>query len=189
MRQGLPTQHIDGRISISSGREATTSGHVGRTDDFKLPRRLLKRGRRGRVWRASCYVLDDSVRARWRCSAWVPLAATFLLPSVGSVAGQPIPPSLDSLVATIFPLPFATTVDRLRKSGVLRAQGLVGGNWIDAYDGMTVQVHNPATGDVITSVACIGRDEATDAISSAYSTFTTWSKLTASDRSKCLRKW
>ncbi|URD74607.1 dehydrogenase [Musa troglodytarum] len=73
-----------------------------------------------------------------------------------------------------------TTVDRLRKSGVLRAQGLVGGNWIDAYDGMTVQVHNPATGDVITSVACIGRDEATDAISSAY----TWSKLTASDRSK-----
>ncbi|CAL9114734.1 unnamed protein product [Musa textilis] len=33
-----------------------------------------------------------------------------------------------------------TTVDRLTKSGVLRAQGLVGGNWIDAYDGMTVQL-------------------------------------------------
>lgn len=31
-------------------------------------------------------------------------------------------------------------VDRLRKSGLLRSQGFVGGKWIDAYDGMTLQV-------------------------------------------------
>nr|XP_018678833.1 PREDICTED: succinate-semialdehyde dehydrogenase, mitochondrial-like isoform X1 [Musa acuminata subsp. malaccensis] len=63
-------------------------------------------------------------------------------------------------------------VDRLRKSGLLRSQGFVGGKWIDAYDGMTLQVQNPATGDVITSVPCMGKDEVPDAISSAYSTFT-----------------
>ncbi|XP_018678834.2 succinate-semialdehyde dehydrogenase, mitochondrial-like [Musa acuminata AAA Group] len=50
-------------------------------------------------------------------------------------------------------------VDRLRKSGLLRSQGFVGGKWIDAYDGMTLQVQNPATGDVITSVPCMGKDE------------------------------
>ncbi|KAJ8503963.1 hypothetical protein OPV22_004849 [Ensete ventricosum] len=80
-------------------------------------------------------------------------------------------------------------VDRLKESGLLKTQGLIGGKWIDAYDGKTIQVQNPATGDVITSVPCMGRNETTSAISSAYNTFSSWSKLTASERSKCLRKW
>ncbi|RWW16615.1 hypothetical protein GW17_00019490 [Ensete ventricosum] len=79
-------------------------------------------------------------------------------------------------------------VDRLKESGLLKTQGLIGGKWIDAYDGKTIQVQNPATGDVITSVPCMGRNETTSAISSAYNTFSSWSKLTASERSKCLRK-
>ncbi|THU67800.1 hypothetical protein C4D60_Mb05t28500 [Musa balbisiana] len=81
------------------------------------------------------------------------------------------------------------TVDRLKESGLLRTQGLIGGKWIDAYDGKTIQVQNPATGDVIATVPCMGRNETTNAISSAYNTFSSWSKLTASERSKCLRKW
>ncbi|XP_077244392.1 aldehyde dehydrogenase 5F1 isoform X2 [Tasmannia lanceolata] len=78
---------------------------------------------------------------------------------------------------------------RLIDSGLLRSQGLIGGKWTDAYDGKFIKVHNPATGDVIASVPCMGRRETTDAISSAYDTFNSWSKLTASERSKCLRKW
>ncbi|XP_042373209.1 succinate-semialdehyde dehydrogenase, mitochondrial-like isoform X1 [Zingiber officinale] len=80
-------------------------------------------------------------------------------------------------------------VDRLRQSGLLRTQGLIGGKWIDAYDGKTIPVHNPATGDVIANVPFMGRNEAINAISSAHEAFTSWSKLTANERSKRLRKW
>ncbi|KAG1326380.1 succinate-semialdehyde dehydrogenase, mitochondrial [Cocos nucifera] len=80
-------------------------------------------------------------------------------------------------------------VDRVRQSGLLKTQGLIGGKWTDAYDGKTIEVQNPATGDIITSVSDMGKKETTDAISSAYNTFNSWSKLTASERSKCLRKW
>ncbi|MQL86333.1 hypothetical protein Taro_018862 [Colocasia esculenta] len=84
--------------------------------------------------------------------------------------------------------PHAATT-RIRQSGLLRSQGLIGGKWTDAYDGKTIQVQNPATGDVITSVPCMGRRETADAITSAYNTFDSWSKLTAAERSKRLRKW
>ncbi|WOL16483.1 succinate-semialdehyde dehydrogenase, mitochondrial [Canna indica] len=80
-------------------------------------------------------------------------------------------------------------VSRLMESGLLRTQGLIGGKWIDAHDGKTIQVQNPATGDVIVSVPCMGKTETMSAISSAHDTYYSWSKLTASERSKRLRKW
>ncbi|KAJ8633064.1 hypothetical protein MRB53_026400 [Persea americana] len=78
---------------------------------------------------------------------------------------------------------------RVTESGLLKTQGLIGGIWMDAYDGKSIKVHNPATGDVVASVPCMGKQETTDAISSAYDAFNSWSKITASERSKCLRKW
>ncbi|KAH9676958.1 Succinate-semialdehyde dehydrogenase [Citrus sinensis] len=82
-----------------------------------------------------------------------------------------------------------SVTDRLRDSGLLRTQGLIGGKWIDAYDGKTLEVHNPATGEVIANVSCMGGKETKDAISSAFDAFNSWSKLTAAERSKGLRKW
>ncbi|KAK9266679.1 hypothetical protein L1049_005515 [Liquidambar formosana] len=78
---------------------------------------------------------------------------------------------------------------RLNSSGLLRTQGLIGGRWTDAYDGKTIEVYNPATGEVVANVPCMGGRETNDAISSAYDAFHSWSKLTAAERSKCLRKW
>ncbi|KAJ4705759.1 Aldehyde dehydrogenase [Melia azedarach] len=78
---------------------------------------------------------------------------------------------------------------QLRNSGLLRTQGLIGGKWIDAYDGKTLEVYNPATGEVIANVPHMGGKETNDAISSAYNAFNSWSKLTAAERSKYLRKW
>ncbi|KAL7088363.1 hypothetical protein ACP275_13G123500 [Erythranthe tilingii] len=78
---------------------------------------------------------------------------------------------------------------RLNSSGFIRSQGLIGGKWIDAHDGKTIEVRNPATGDLITNVACMGVRETNDAIASAHEAFISWSKLTAVERSKCLRKW
>ncbi|GAB4836739.1 Succinate-semialdehyde dehydrogenase, mitochondrial [Ancistrocladus abbreviatus] len=78
---------------------------------------------------------------------------------------------------------------RLNSSGLLRSQGLIGGKWIDAYDGKTIKVQNPATGDIIANVPCMGARETNDAIKYAYDAFSSWSKLTSAERSKCLRKW
>ncbi|KAI4374623.1 hypothetical protein MLD38_012597 [Melastoma candidum] len=80
-------------------------------------------------------------------------------------------------------------VCKLQSSGLLRSQAFIGGKWTDAYDGKTVKVFNPATGDLITEVPCMGTKETNDAISSAYDAFRAWSKLTAAERSRILRKW
>uniref|UniRef100_A0ACD5Z6X7 Uncharacterized protein n=1 Tax=Avena sativa TaxID=4498 RepID=A0ACD5Z6X7_AVESA len=80
-------------------------------------------------------------------------------------------------------------MEKIRAAGLLRTQGLIGGKWVDAYDGKTIEVQNPATGDVLANVACMGNRETSDAIASANTTFYSWSKLTASERSKSLRKW
>ncbi|KAJ7949012.1 Aldehyde dehydrogenase [Quillaja saponaria] len=78
---------------------------------------------------------------------------------------------------------------QLNNSGLLRTQGLIGGKWTEAYDGKTLKVYNPATGESIADVACMGGRETEDAISSAYDAFKSWSKFTAAERSKFLRKW
>ncbi|CAO2826565.1 unnamed protein product [Amaranthus hypochondriacus] len=78
---------------------------------------------------------------------------------------------------------------RLKSSGLLRSQGLIAGKWTEAYDKKVIEVTNPATGDVVSTVPCMGAKETNDAISAAYETFSTWSKTTAAERSKCLRKW
>ncbi|KAL8171035.1 hypothetical protein V2J09_022839 [Rumex salicifolius] len=78
---------------------------------------------------------------------------------------------------------------RLRASGLLRTQGLIDGKWLDAYDGKTLEVRNPATGEVIAIVPCMGARETNDAIASSYKAFKTWSKLTAAERSKYMRNW
>ncbi|KAG0531927.1 hypothetical protein BDA96_04G064100 [Sorghum bicolor] len=80
-------------------------------------------------------------------------------------------------------------VEKIRAAGLLRTQGLIAGKWVDAYDGKTIEVQNPATGEVLANVPCMGSRETSDAIASAHSTFYSWSKLTAGERSKALRKW
>ncbi|KAJ6324940.1 hypothetical protein OIU76_012100 [Salix suchowensis] len=80
-------------------------------------------------------------------------------------------------------------VSKLTSSGLLKTQGLINGKWVDAHDGDTIKVLNPATGEVVANVPCMGQSETNDAISSAYSAFRSWSKLTASERSQRLRKW
>ncbi|GKV06804.1 hypothetical protein SLEP1_g18641 [Rubroshorea leprosula] len=78
---------------------------------------------------------------------------------------------------------------RIQNSGLFRTQGLIGGKWVDAYDGKTIKVNNPATGEIIAEVPYMGKRETNDAISSAYDAFNSWSKLTAAERSKYLREW
>ncbi|KAI4323271.1 hypothetical protein L6164_022891 [Bauhinia variegata] len=82
-----------------------------------------------------------------------------------------------------------SVASQLTSSGLLRTQGLIGGKWVDAYDGKTLKVYNPATGEPIVDIPCMAGKETNDAISAAYDAYRSWCKTTASERSKLLRKW
>lgn len=57
------------------------------------------------------------------------------------------------------------------------------GQWKESLDGGTYEVTNPATGEMVGTVAFGGRADAARAIDSAAAAFKTWSKAAAMDRS------
>ncbi|XP_024366883.1 succinate-semialdehyde dehydrogenase, mitochondrial isoform X1 [Physcomitrium patens] len=81
------------------------------------------------------------------------------------------------------------TMVQLNEAGLFKSQGLIGDKWVDAENGHTLPVNNPATGEILTSVPFMGKREAEKAIAAASQAFTSWSKRTANDRSKILRQW
>ncbi|KAE8691829.1 hypothetical protein F3Y22_tig00110865pilonHSYRG00013 [Hibiscus syriacus] len=52
----------------------------------------------------------------------------------------------------------------LKNSTIFRSKGLIGGQWVSAHDGKTLQVNNPSTGEIIADVPFMGRQETNDAI-------------------------
>ncbi|GAB2276367.1 Succinate-semialdehyde dehydrogenase, mitochondrial [Dionaea muscipula] len=113
----------------------------------------------------------------------------------GKLRFLPFSPAAASMYRSLSPLSRQISMEaervaaQLNASGLLRSQGLIGGKWMDSHDGKTIKVHNPATGETIANVPCMGARETNEAILSAYDAFISWSKLTATERSKCLRKW
>lgn len=70
----------------------------------------------------------------------------------------------------------------------LKQQILIGGQWLDADSGKTIEVNNPATGEIIGTVPNAGRAETARAIAAAEEAFKTFRKTSALDRSKMLRR-
>lgn len=64
----------------------------------------------------------------------------------------------------------------------------INGEWVDAADGSTFPVFNPATGEKLGAAANGGAGDADRAIAAAHSAFAPWSHLTAYDRSEYLYK-
>jgi succinate-semialdehyde dehydrogenase/glutarate-semialdehyde dehydrogenase len=64
----------------------------------------------------------------------------------------------------------------------------INGEWREAASGKTMEVTNPATGEVVATVAKGGADDAQAAIDAAQAAFASWSRLTAKERSAYLRK-
>lgn len=65
----------------------------------------------------------------------------------------------------------------------------IGGRWCDASDGRTFDVTNPATGEIIATVADCGADETRTAIAAADAAQKAWAGWTASDRANALKRW
>jgi succinate-semialdehyde dehydrogenase / glutarate-semialdehyde dehydrogenase len=77
----------------------------------------------------------------------------------------------------------------LKDPSLLATQAYVAGQWIDADDGSTFPVTNPARGDVICTVPNLGRAEVARAIAAAEVAMKAWQKRTAKDRANVMRKW
>jgi succinate-semialdehyde dehydrogenase/glutarate-semialdehyde dehydrogenase len=78
---------------------------------------------------------------------------------------------------------------KLTDSSLFKARAYVNGQWIDADDGETFTVTNPANGEVVAEVARCGGDETRRAIEAAEKAQIGWRQKTASERSVLMRRW
>ena len=77
----------------------------------------------------------------------------------------------------------------LRDPSLLETRAFVAGEWIDADDGATFEVTNPARGDVIARVADLGRAEVARAIDAAAAAMKDWAARPAKERANVMRRW
>ncbi|MEM5328079.1 NAD-dependent succinate-semialdehyde dehydrogenase [Paraburkholderia sp. JHI2823] len=80
-------------------------------------------------------------------------------------------------------------MNSLQNHGLLHEQAWIDGQWRDADDGATLDVHNPSTGERIASVPNMGASETRAAIEAAQRAFSTWRATTAKERARLLRNW
>lgn len=72
---------------------------------------------------------------------------------------------------------------------LLASQAYVNGKWIDAPDGKTFDVTNPARGDVITSVPDLDENATREAIEAAEKAFPIWAAKPAKEKHRILRSF
>ena len=78
---------------------------------------------------------------------------------------------------------------KLKNSSLLRQQCYVNGAWVDAADGATLPVTNPATGKLLGTIPAINAAGAESAVAAAHKAFPAWSAKTAKERAVLLRRW
>ncbi len=77
----------------------------------------------------------------------------------------------------------------LQDPGLLQSQAYINGQWVDADDGATFAVTNPANGEHLADVASVGAAETRRAIAAADLAMQDWKALPAKARSVVLRRW
>ena len=78
---------------------------------------------------------------------------------------------------------------KLKDKTLLRNACYIGGAWKAAKSGKTIDVTNPATGEVIETVPRMGADEAREAIEAANKALPTWRAKTGKERAAIMRRW
>ncbi|AGI22129.1 succinate-semialdehyde dehydrogenase I [Pseudomonas sp. ATCC 13867] len=78
---------------------------------------------------------------------------------------------------------------QLNDAKLFRQQAYIDGSWVDADNGQTINVNNPATNEIIGTVPKMGADETRRAIEAADKALPAWRALTAKERANKLRKW
>ena len=78
---------------------------------------------------------------------------------------------------------------QLQQPDLFREDCYVGGQWIRAADNASMDVRNPATGEILGRVPALGREETRSAIQAAAGAFLFWRRQTAKERAQVLRRW
>ena len=78
---------------------------------------------------------------------------------------------------------------KLRDASLLTSQAFINGAWVNADNGETLQVTNPATGDTIAAVAKCGTAETRRMIEAAAVAQKSWALTPAKERAALLRRW
>jgi len=77
----------------------------------------------------------------------------------------------------------------LKDPSLLATKAYIAGEWVEAADGKTFAVTNPARGDVICHVPDLTREDAARAIAAADKARHEWAARTGKERAAVLRKW
>lgn len=77
----------------------------------------------------------------------------------------------------------------LTDKDLFKTKGYINGQWVESSDQSYFDVDNPATGEVIATVARCGSAEARRAIEAAHAAYGSWRQLTALQRADYLYKW
>jgi succinate-semialdehyde dehydrogenase/glutarate-semialdehyde dehydrogenase len=77
----------------------------------------------------------------------------------------------------------------LSDPSLLKTQAYINGQWVDADDGATFDVTNPADGSLVATVAKAGAAETRRAIEAAGNAMRDWRHVPAKSRAGILRKW
>lgn len=77
----------------------------------------------------------------------------------------------------------------LKDTALLRTHCYIDGVWLNADKGETLNVTNPATGEVVATVPKMGSAETRRAIIAANAAYPIWRAKTAAERAKLLRRW
>jgi succinate-semialdehyde dehydrogenase/glutarate-semialdehyde dehydrogenase len=77
---------------------------------------------------------------------------------------------------------------KLRDTGLLREQVLIGGEWVGADSGATIEVRDPANGELVGTVPKCGAAETRRAIAAAEQAQRGWAQTPAKERAAVLRR-
>lgn len=80
-------------------------------------------------------------------------------------------------------------MQNLKEMTLFRQQGLIGGRWVDADSGRTIEVIDPATQCVIGAVPDMGRTNTRAAVDAAAAAFPAWRARTHAERAALLEAW
>ncbi len=78
---------------------------------------------------------------------------------------------------------------QLKDASLLKRQGHIGGQWVDAEGKGQFDVTNPANGEIVARIADMGAAETRRAIDAANQALPGWRGKTAKERSAILRRW
>jgi len=78
---------------------------------------------------------------------------------------------------------------KLQDARLWKERAFIAGDWTAADSGLTTEIRNPASGEVLGSVPQMGGAETRRAIEAAHAAMPSWAKKTAAERARIMRRW